>query len=124
MKKRLFLALVTVVLLVGTSGCRLPLIDAPIVGRWLVISNATIGTHYWTFNRDHSGEDYVDMGGGFSYTDNFSWTYSRFDHILTKNGRSDKVQYNFLRTHAVLYDPDDGEKVLELELLSTPIFRL
>ncbi len=124
MKRKLLLASLVMVVLLGASGCRLPLIDPPIVGKWLVISDIMIGTHYWTFNRDNTGEDYVEIGGNFSYRDAFNWSYKRFDHILTKDGRSYNVEYNFFRTHAVLYDPDDNNKVLELELVSTPIFRL
>lgn len=118
------MVLLVTAVLIGSSGCRLPLIDPPIVGRWLVTDDLSIGTHYWTFNRDHTGEDYADLGGGLSFQDSFTWSYQRFENILTKNGRSYKVDYNFFRTHAVLYNPDDGDKVMELELLSTPIFRL
>lgn len=124
MKKKLVLASLVMVVLFGVTGCKLPLIDPPIVGKWLVISDLMIGTHYWTFNRDNTGEDLVEIGGSFSYNNSFTWSYKRFDNILTKGGNSYKVEYNFFRTHAVLYDLDSNRKILELDLLSTPIFRM
>ena len=125
MKKQLFLAAVLVFVLVGTSGCRLPLLDPPILGRWSV-EGGQFFDEYWTFWRNNTGEaEYrIEFGGTFIFTDDFMWSYNRLRHILIMDGREYRVRYNLFQTEATLHDPEDDSVVVKLILQSTPVFRL
>ena len=150
--KKVTLVLVVVLLLIGNTGCRLPLIDPPIIGRWLAEEDDV--KIYFDFNRDKTGkiefvfdEDsfgfksdglpsiFLEIGGDATepkqsgISREITWTYQRSSHILVIYLRGDrlelKVEYNNLfRTKATMYPPDDPQDKLDFILVSTPIFRL
>ncbi|MGI6137645.1 MAG: hypothetical protein ACOYI9_01295 [Candidatus Hydrogenedentales bacterium] len=120
MTKKWCLGLLVVVMIIGFSGCRIPIIDPPVVGTWQIVSDNPLGTHLLTFNRDNSGVEKTIIGDRITFTTEFTWSYNRWDQILKKGSISYQVDFNIWRNHAILYSVDNHRKLMELELVSTP----
>lgn len=128
--KKLILVVLLVGFLVGGTGCRLPFIDPPIVGRWKIMEEElTIpgGSTYLVFNRNNTGYLEISFLVISDRSGVFTWSYDREKDILYMDGDdlhdSLQVQYNFLRTKATLIGMNDDHQ-MTLALRSTPIFRL
>ena len=133
--KKMTLAFILVVLLLGSSGCRLPIIDPPIVGRWTAANQSLWLARSYEFSRDKTGvmapfkkDVTADEQKQFNVTMDFTWTYSRRDRIVSiRVGNTItelKVDYNFFRTKATIHDVSVPNHRVDYELESTPIFRL
>ncbi len=133
--KKMTLAFVVVALLLGSSGCRLPIIDPPIVGRWTAVNQSLLLSKSYEFSRDKTGEmapfkkdATADDLKQLNVTVDFTWTYNRRDRIVSiKVGNTItelKVDYNFFRTKATIHNVNAPNYRVDYELESTPIFRL
>jgi len=114
--KKLVLLVLLAGFLVGGTGCRLPFVDPPIVGRWKIMdeaANIPVGGAFLVFDRNHTAYVEVSFLGIAERSETYTWSYDREADILHMEGDSLQVEYNFLRTRATLID-----------MRSTLIFRL
>lgn len=117
-------------------GCRIPLIDPPVIGEWDVRDEESMSM---TFERDGSGviRYVIDWGKADDgkattvLTEAFTWRYDRKNKALSLSIKrlgivieeNYNVSFNFFQTEMTL-ETANGSRKRELKLLSTPIFRL